>query len=936
MSGTLDGTQGSVHYYRFRVGLSMIVELRLRDQDADADLVLEDADGVPVAEARSSGSADELISKRLEPGLYYIRVEAQEPGANSYELRYKGLLYTTPLDLGDLTDRMPFGLLKSYVAASVGDPSNRVNYFRFSLSEPRTLHLVMWRLEGDLDLFVEDLDGTVLRASRTSGTVDESLDVTLAAGTWHFVVRPQQVGQQPVLRDVVRGLDARRGPARDGSGRLRRRGVQRGAPAAGRHHEGQDRHAPGRGLVLRRTGEGPHLPDRPGRPGAAVRPRGVGRAGNLISEETDPGGGSNGSPSLSPGSRRHPDTMVRGHRRQRHGRRRQDSRRPDGRLGPERRTRRPRSIDESDGFSRSAPSSDPPGGGGGADSTAFGDGWVQITPKETGTYYVSTRSEKGTGDYEVSLRQVVDDYSADTTTAGTVAVDGSTTGEIEEAGDTDWFAVVLETGKAYLVDLMGAQTGDGTLRDPYLAGIHDSGGRRISGTTNDDRGAGTNSRVRFTPTSDGTYYVAARGAGNRIGTYTLAVTEQPDDFPSGTGTTGTVAVGGTATGEIEAEGDLDWFKVTLEANKTYRFDAMGAQLFQGLNGTLKNPYIDSLHRADGTRIPGTHINDYGSYWDARIDYTSPTAGTYYLSVGGYGEGTYTVAVTDITSGAPDDHPADTTTTGTIDVGGTATGEIQFAGDIDWFGVTLQANRTYYIDLMGIHLGKGTLDWPGLFGIHDSAGTLIGGTANNDTFDGNSSSDREVFTPTTTGVYYVAAGGAQLIVRLGTYTLLVTDMTPGQADDHPATTASTATVAVDGSVVARSEQAGDQDWYKVSLAANKVYRFDLMGAWSGDGTLDDPVLHGIRRADGTLIAGTGDDNSGTYFNSRTFFTPSTPRTTSWTRAAGAWAPTRLPSPTSPTATPTTTTPAPPAPPARWTWAARPPATSAIPATVTGSR
>ena len=181
---------------------------------------------------------------------------------------------------------------------------------------------------------------------------------------------------------------------------------------------------------------------------------------------------------------------------------------------------------------------------------------------------------------------------------------------------------------------MGAQTGDGTLRDPYLAGIHDSSGRRISGTSNDDRGAGTNSRVRFTPKSNGTYYVAASGAGNRIGTYTLAVTEQPDDYPSGTGTTGTVAVGGTAQGEIEAEGDLDWFKVTLEANKTYRFDAKGAQLFQSLNGTLKNPYIDSLHRADGTRIPGTHINDYGSYWDARIDYTSPTAGTYYLSVGG--------------------------------------------------------------------------------------------------------------------------------------------------------------------------------------------------------------------------------------------------------------------------------------------------------------
>lgn len=523
---------------------------------------------------------------------------------------------------------------------------------------------------------------------------------------------------------------------------------------------------------------------------------------------------------------------------------------------------------------RSAPSNTPSGDGSDSDVMAFGDGWAQITPKQTATYFVSARSDKGTGDYEVSLRQVTDDYPADTTTTGTVAVGGSATGEIEQAGDADWFKVVLEKGKAYLVDLMGAQTSDGTLRDPYLAGIHNSSGTRIAGTTNDDRGAGTNSRVRFTPAADGTFYVAARGAGSRIGTYTLAVAQQPDDFPANNTTSGAVPVGGTAPGLIEAEGDHDWFAVVLDANKTYRFDAKGKQLFQSLNGTLKNPYIDSLYRSDGTRIPGTHINDGGSYWDARINYTATTAGTYYLSAGGYGEGTYTVAVTDITGGAPDDYAADTTTAGAIDVGGTATGEVQFHGDDDWFAVTVEANQTYYIDLMALHLGQGTLDWPTLHGIHDSTGTLVAGTANNDTFDGPSTSDREVFTPASDGVYYVAAGGPRLFIREGTYALRVTDMTSGQADDYPATTASTATVAADSSVTARNEQAGDRDWYKVSLTANKVYRFDLMGAWSGDGTLNDPVLYGIRRADGTLIAGTGDNDTGTYTNSRVFYTPAT--------------------------------------------------------------
>ncbi|MXY01367.1 MAG: hypothetical protein F4064_09880 [Acidimicrobiales bacterium] len=509
---------------------------------------------------------------------------------------------------------------------------------------------------------------------------------------------------------------------------------------------------------------------------------------------------------------------------------------------------------------------------GAVDSMVFGDGWAQITPSETATYFIGTRSDKGTGDYEVSLRQVVDDYAADTTTTATVSVGGTATGDIEEAGDHDWFKVELEAGKAYLVDLMGAQSGDGTLRDPYLAGIHNASGRRVSGTSDDDSGEGTNSRVRFVPASNGTFYVAARGAGDRIGTYTVAVAQQPDDLGADTSTAGAVTVGGTAEGEIEAEGDHDWFAVTLAANKRYRFDVKGKQLYQSLNGTLVNPYIDSLYRSDGTRIAGTHINDGGSYWDARVDFTAPAAGVYYLSAGGYGEGTYTVAVTDITGGVPDDFAAGTITIGTVAVGGTAAGEVQFGGDKDWFAVELEANRTYYIDLAALHLGKGTLDWPSLYGIHDSGGTLIGSTAANDTFDGPSSSDREVFTPTATGTYYVAAGGPSLFVREGTYTMRVTDMTPGQADDHPATTASTATVAVDGSVVARNEQADDRDWHKVSLTAGKVYRFDLMGAWTGDGTLDDPELGGIRKADGTLISGTSDDDSGTYFNSRAFFTP----------------------------------------------------------------
>ena len=134
---------------------------------------------------------------------------------------------------------------------------------------------------------------------------------------------------------------------------------------------------------------------------------------------------------------------------------------------------------------------------------------------------------------------MADDFKANTGTTGTVAVGGSATGEIEAALDVDWFAVELEAGKACRIDLEGKRTGGGTLRDSALWGIHDADGNFITGTADDNGGMGKNSRVIFTPTESATYYVAAGGNDRH------------------TGTAGRVAVGGTATGEIELPGDRE-------------------------------------------------------------------------------------------------------------------------------------------------------------------------------------------------------------------------------------------------------------------------------------------------------------------------------------------------------------------------------------------
>ena len=83
-----------------------------------------------------------------------------------------------------------------------------------------------------------------------------------------------------------------------------------------------------------------------------------------------------------------------------------------------------------------------------------------------------------------------DDYAGDTGTTGTVAVGGSATGEIERPHDYDWFAVTLEAGKWYRIDLEGSPTDAGTLTDPYLGGVYDADGNYIRGTFDNDGGVG--------------------------------------------------------------------------------------------------------------------------------------------------------------------------------------------------------------------------------------------------------------------------------------------------------------------------------------------------------------------------------------------------------------------------------------------------------------
>ena len=505
---------------------------------------------------------------------------------------------------------------------------------------------------------------------------------------------------------------------------------------------------------------------------------------------------------------------------------------------------------------------------------------VFFTAPEDTTYYVAagSRNKYEVGTYTLSVTEMVDDYASDTDTTGTVMVGDTATGEINYPGDRDWIAVILEAGKVYRIDLEGWDAGAGTLRDPYLRGIHDGDGNLIDGTTNDNSGAGKNSRVFFTAPEDTTYYVAA-GSRNtyEVGTYTLSVTEIVDDYAADTDTTGTVMVGGTATGEINYPGDRDWIAVILEAGKIYRIDLEGLDAGAG---TLGDPYLRGVHDGDGDLIGGTTDNNRGAGRNSRVFFKAADADTtYYVSAGvsGFSLGTYTLSVTEIV----DDYAADTATTGTVVVGGTATGEINYSGDRDWFAVILEAGKVYRIDLEGWDAGAGTLGDPYLRGVHDGDGDLIGGTTDN---NGGAGKNSRVFFKAADAdadaTYYVSAGVYGSAV--GTYTLSVTEM----VDDYAADTGTTGTVLVGGTATGEIETPGDRDWIAVILEAGKIYRIDLEGLDAGAGTLHDPYLRGVHDGDGDLIGGTTDNNGGAGRNSRVFFKAADADTTYYVSAGAS--------------------------------------------------
>ena len=450
---------------------------------------------------------------------------------------------------------------------------------------------------------------------------------------------------------------------------------------------------------------------------------------------------------------------------------------------------------------------------------------------------------------------LADDYAADTTTVGQIAVGDVLTGELETTGDQDWFALDLPAAASVEIRLRGSPTGDGSLSDPVLL-LLDSDGNEVA--FNDDSDGTFNSALIFEADTAGTYFVSAQAFAGATGTYTLSVTEYvapEDDYPASTATTGVVFVGQPVTGEIEVADDEDWFALDADATMSYRINLEGTPTGMG---SLPDPYL-YLYDAQGLEIDWN--DDGGQGFNSQITFTPPSPGRYYIGAAAFGSniGTYTLSVDEFVA-PPDDYANTVDTVGTIAVGSFATGEIEVENDADWFAVDLIEGVSYVITQEGAPTGMGTLSDP-YVAIYDDAGFEL--DWNDD--GGTDLNSRLIYTATYSGLHFIEA--AAYGINTGTYEVAIQEFVApdGDVGEDPMTSGF---MEVNEPLFSALDYNGDIDLWEVDLVEGVTYTISMQGVSSDAGTLADPYLY---LYDDTMNVIDANDDGGIDFDSELVYT-----------------------------------------------------------------
>jgi hypothetical protein len=185
-----------------------------------------------------------------------------------------------------------------------------------------------------------------------------------------------------------------------------------------------------------------------------------------------------------------------------------------------------------------------------------------------------------------------------------------------------------------------------------------------------------------------------------------------------------------------------------------------------------------------------------------------------------------VATLSFDRSTPDDFGNDANHAAPLGTGSSISGAINYAGDSDWFKLSLQELTVYTVALKAAKVGAGTLPWPG----YASPAQLMlwdpqanGGAGAMTALSGSATSDADLAATlpvTHSGDYYLGVSAPN---QLGSYVLGVA---AAAHDDYAPDPAHAAVAPFSGTIGGRFDFSGDTDTFKVHLAAGATYQFDL--------------------------------------------------------------------------------------------------------------
>lgn len=424
-------------------------------------------------------------------------------------------------------------------------------------------------------------------------------------------------------------------------------------------------------------------------------------------------------------------------------------------------------------------------------------------------------------------------------------------GQVEVAGDEDWFAIPLQAGGRYSFRMEAWQTP--TALAPVVT-LHDAQGQPLVSAADGD-GDGS-SMFEFTAPATGTYYVSAAGADGGTGPYHVVSAFVGSDPP--------LLIGS------DFDGAQNW-----PANGT--FGLSFSEPIQPGSGTIR------IYNSDGSVARSIAVTDteqvrFGGSKASQANqltidplFDLPAGRGYYIGISpgavldAEGKPFAGVASPDMLDfvtapmAAGDEFPSSPDTPGVLKVGTALHGAIQSAADVDLVRAELVAGVIYSFDVAPGTTGAAAARAVALL---DSTGHEVGYA-----YGADGASARITFMAQATGSHYLRIGTAGVEEQVGSYRI-----TAGStADDYAAGLESRGRVTVNGTATAGAIQyAGDVDTFAVRLTAGTLVHFDLAGA--GGSNL--PVYLGLLDVSGHVVTNAFADSGPTPGSSRITYAPTT--------------------------------------------------------------